>query len=412
MNVERLRLGGRTLAATLALLAALAIGAVGASGAQALTWRHSAGPQLMSGSESETVASSEGTISLGSKVGGAPVQFTCKAASSGTIKAGRSGTSSISLSNCVVAQPANCAVVIPTPLQANVELIEVGGSRYQKFTPTTGGSFGKVQFAWSGTGRECVIEGNEPALRGSFAGRELTSELAANHPLSFTKSESWPEVGLTFGAGAATMTGNLVQHLSGLLEGGVWQGTSEGWRFEPGSPFTTSQSVRTLGGPINFHFSFVGSPVSFTCGEAAFHSAYLVPGGTESIGELAFTACKVEKAATGCYLEGNQLVTAPVTGTLMQVNGKVYMKFTPVGSEFGVFGFQGDCGMAGIDRALTGSFAAVWPESGVMKQVHGLEFSEAAEMATGSEFRWGASLVFMSGSVEQEASGALWGVYN
>jgi hypothetical protein len=413
MKVARLTVRRRTFAATLALVAALAIGAVGASGAQALTW-HTSGTTTLSGTESETVASSEGTVNVSSKLLAAQVQFGCAATSVGTIGAGGGGTSTVALSKCAVSKPAHCELTQPAPLRANIQVMQVGGALFQKFTPASEGKFGMIELV----GAECALAGNSAFLKGAFAGRELSTSMAASHSLSFTRGEgeTWPEVALTFGGTAATVSGNLNQHLTGLLEGGGWQGSGGAWKVEAGLPFSTAESVFTLGGPIKFGYNLLGSSITFSCGEVGLKSPRLVPGGTESAEQLKFSACKVEKP-TGCNLPGNSLTFGAVTGTLVQVNGKAYEVFTPVNESFGTMSFEGvSCTLGGLMISFKGSFAAALPESGVMKKAHRLEFSEAASKATGSSLHAGSSAMNISGSVEQEPSGPRvgvpWNIYN
>jgi hypothetical protein len=409
MNVGRLKSRRKALVATLALVAAMAIGAVGASGAQALTWHHNGGT-VLSGTESETVASSEGTFNVKTTFLGGQVQFGCTATSTGSIAAAGGGSSSLSLSKCSVSKPAHCEVVPLAPLSAHIALAQVGGGLYQKFTGAReGSSFANIEFA----GPECTISGSPAPLKGSFAGRELTSGQSVNRALSFTKGEgeAWPEVEMKFGGSLATATGSMTQHLSGLLEGGKWQGSSKGWEVEPGVAFGVTELLSTLGGSTKFSFTIAGSPVSFTCSGQSIKSATLIPGGTESIEGLTYSGCKFEKPAA-CELPGGNLSFAPVTGTLMRVNGKTYERFTPVGSNFATVTIEGACGIAGTGKSLTGSIAALIPESGVVETVHSLEFSTAADEATGSQLMLGTSAGHATGSVQQNLSKATpWDVF-
>jgi hypothetical protein len=388
----------RVFAASLTLVAAMAIGAFAASGAQALTW-HNWGTTVLSGAESETVASSEGTINISGTLLGSQVQLGCTTTGTGSI-AGAGGSSTINLVKCSVSKPANCSLASPVPLRASVSLVQLGGGLFQKFTPAAGSNFGTIEFA----GRLCPLAEDTGSLKGSFAGREITSGLAVNRSLSLTKGEGeeWPGVALTINGQTATITGDLSQHLSGLLEGVKWQGTAAGWKVETGSAFAQSERVEVLGGPVKFSTTFFGSAVSFTCGKVSGKEPSLIPGGSESINGLTFSGCSVEQPAN-CSLPNGEMTFGAVTGTLMGVNGKAYERFTPVKSAFSYLEFVGaKCPLAENTWALKGSFAALGPEFGVLKNYHSLEFSDAANSATGSELTTNAAAWHVSGSLLQE----------
>jgi hypothetical protein len=361
---------------------------------------------ILSGTESVTLASSSGAISVSSTLLELNLQIGCTVTTTGSISAGGGGSSTINLSNCFDSNFPNCTVVSSGPEPANVELVQVGGSLFEKFTPTEG-YFGHLEYLGSG----CALNEAAAGLSGSFAGREATAGLTENRTLSFTKgkSETWPAVELKLGKKPAILAGELTQHLSGSLEdagwGPIWQGTHGGWEVQVGSPFATSETVQASGG-TKFSATLEGGlAVSFSCSTAGAVAANLVPGGTESAKSFTFSGCKVEAPAT-CSLPGNSLSTGPVTGTLLRVNGKIYEKFTPVGSEFGWVEFAGaSCPLTGVGRELKGSFAALAPEAGVLMTSHSLALSDAANEATGSQLILGTRLVHLSGSLEQRLSG-------
>jgi hypothetical protein len=299
----------------------------------------------------------------------------------------------------------------PTPLQANIALVEAGGGVFQKFTPAGGSkSFNQIEF----TGFFCPLAESVASLKGSFAGRELSSGMAVNHTLSFTKGEGepWPAVALTFGSEPATMTGSLTQHLGGIFEGGNWR-AALAWELETGLAFAASEPTEFAGGPVKFEYYTAGALVQFTCGGVSSKEALLIPGGTESINSLKFSGCKFEGAASSCELTNGEMNIGPVTGTLMRVSGKTYERFTPTGARFGWVTVVG-CSLGGVSQELNGSFAALGSDFAAMKTFHKVEFSDAANAATSSELLLGGGHgVHTSGTVQQEVSShAFWNVFN
>jgi hypothetical protein len=410
---DKQRTPGRRISALGAsLLMALAFGAIAASGAQALDWQHQGGTTVLSGTSSETVAGTGSGFTITSKLLGASVEVNCSSATTnGSIVAGGTGSSTIGLGGCSVAKPSNCSLAYQPTLSAKVELVQVGGVLFQKFVPV-GTSFGMIEFA----GTKCVLDENKAPLKGSFAGRELSSALAANHSLSFAKSEPWPTVELKFGVEAATLTGEVTQHLSGNMANhgwrGIWQETHGGWETE-GLPFTFPQSAIIAGGPVSFSFNILGAPVSFSCSNTSASEASLKPGGTETVKGLTFSGCKFEKPSN-CALPGNQMQFESVTGTLTRVNGKVYEKFAASNPEglLAVLRVEGSCGLAGNSYSVKGTFAGLGREFGAFKVFQPLEFSKAADEATGSQLTISGNGMTMAGSVQQELfSGTPWGAY-
>jgi|GEM_PF-5097053 len=409
--------GRRVSALGLALLVALAFGAIAASGAQALDWQHQSGTTVLSGTSSETVAGTGSGFTIASTLLGQSVEVKCSSAStSGSIVGGGTGSSNIGLGGCTVAKPSpKCSLASQPTLSAKVELVQVDGVLFQKFVPA-GTEFARIEF----TGAECPLNEASAPIKGSFAGRELSGSLAANHSLSFTKSEPWPAVALTFGTKAATLTGEVTQHLSGNMANhgwrSIWQETHGGWEVE-GSAFASSESASVSGGPVKFSFTIAGSPISFSCSESSASSATLKPGGTESVNGLTFSSCIVEKPTSACSLPSNQVQFAGVTGTLTRVNGKVYEKFAASSPEGTIttLSFQGgSCPLAGNQYAVKGTFAGLGTEFGMYKATQPLEFSQAANEATGSQLKIGSNVgVTMAGTVSQSLflKGNPWGAY-
>lgn len=402
----------RVSALGVALLMALAFGAIAASGAQALDWRQPSGSTVLS-ETSETVAGTGLGLTITGQVSGAATEINCSSATtSGSIAPGGTGSSTISLGGCSVAKPSKCELAHQPTLAANVELVQAGGALFQKFVPV-GESFGVVQYA----GELCPLLGAEPTLKGSFAGRELSGALAANHSLSFTKNGTWPSVELKLGKSAATLSGEVTQHLSGNMANhgwrGIWQETHGGWEVE-GSAFTVSESAKISGGPVNFSFSIAGTPVSFNCSETSASEANLKPGGTEAVKGLTFSGCKGE-TPPACTVKGGSLQFSPVTGTLMRVNGNVYEKFaaTTAGETLTTFGFEGSsCTLTGTNYQVKGSFAGLGREFSTFKITQPLEFSKAANEATGSQLTAGNIGITMAGTINQNLlSLTPWGAY-
>lgn len=415
MNSKHRSAGRRTSALGLALLVALAFGAIAASGAQALDWQQQSGTTILSGTSSETVAGTGSGFTFTSTLAGSSVEVNCTSATtSGSIVGGGTGSSAIGLGGCAVAKPSHCGLASQPTLNAKVELVQAGGVLFQKFVPAET-SFAKLEF----TGKECELNEASAPIKGSFAGRELSSALVANHSLSFTKSGTWPEVALTFGTKAATLTGEVTQHLSGNMANhgwrGIWQETHGGWEVE-GSAFTSAQSVTVSGGPVNFNFFIAGSPVSFNCSEtSASKGASLSPGGTETVNGLTFSGCKGETPPS-CTVKGGSVQFVPVTGTLTRVSGKVYEKFaaTTSGEPLTTIRFEGSsCPFAENQYQVKGTFAGLGTEFGLYKVTQPLEFSKAANEATGSQMTIGGTVgVNMVGSISQSLVKAIpWGAY-
>jgi hypothetical protein len=403
--------GRRASALGLALLVALAFGAFAASGAQALDWQHPK-PTVLSGSES--VAGTGSGFTIVSTVLGSPTQIQCSSAStSGSIVGGGTGTSTIGLSGCSVSQPSGCSLASPLSLSGNLELVEVSGVLFQKFV-SSGEGFGNVEF----TGAACPFAGIVASLKGSFAGRELSSAMAANHSVSFNKEKSgWPAVELKLGKAAATIGGEVTQHLSGSQAyhawRGIWQGTHGGWEEELGSAFSQSEALFVSGGPVSFNATISGgTKISFSCSEASAGGwATIKPGGSETLPAPTFSGCKVE-SPSNCTLLGNKVQFESVTGTLTRVNGAVYEKFTPSNPEgaFMAMHFEGSlCPIAGTSYEVKGSFAGLGPEFAITKNTQPLEFSKAANEATGSQMTLG---MYLSGSIYQSLSlSGPWGAF-
>ena len=225
---------------------------------------------------------------------------------------------------------------------------------------------------------------------------------------------------LKLGKAAATLGGEVSQHLSGSQAyhpwRAIWQETNGGWEVESGSPFTTPESASVSGGPVSFSVTIAGSPISFSCGETSANAATLEPGGTESISGLTFSGCAFE-APTTCSLPGNQMQLQPITGVLSRVDGKVYEKFTANNAEgaFMWMQFEGaSCPWAGTVYRVAGSFAGLGSQLGLFNATQPLEFSKAANEATGSQMTVGNNHVamYMAGSLSHElSSGTPWGAF-
>lgn len=402
----------------LALVAVLAFGAVAASGAQALTWQFQKGMSVLG--ETQTVAGTAEPFTITSKLLGSPVAVTCSnGTTSGTITPNGQGSSTISFNSCKVSEPHNCSLAAPLTLHANLELAQVGGVMFQKYTQEGTNSFGTLEFA----GALCPLAEDSAELRGSFAGRELSSlaaEPSVNRGLTFTKSEPWPEVALKFGGAAATLTGGeVLQHLSGNRENGswkaIWQETHGGWEVE-GEPFHFTEAVPSISGSARFSFYVAGNNLVFSCGQIGATSAELIPGGTENLKGLTFSSCKGENGLANCTVNGsNALTFNNLTGTPVQVGGKTYMKFAlTTGTEVARLYFTGGfCPLAeGWERHITGSFAGLAPELGAFKSAHPFEFSDAANEATGTGLQAGSSGVFhMTGNLTQASGGIGWAAF-
>ena len=407
--------GRRTSALGLALLVALAFGAIAASGAQALDWQQQGGTTILSGTSSETVVGTGSGFTFTSTLLGESVEINCSSATtSGSIVGGGTGSSTIGLGSCAVAKPSHCGLASPPNLNAKVELVQAGGALFQKFVPA-GTSFATLAF----TGKECALNEATAPIKGSFAGRELSSALVANHSLSLTKSEPWPAVALTLGTKSATLTGEVTQHLSGNMANhgwrSIWQETHGGWEVE-GSSFPIAQSVTVSGGPVNFSFYIAGYPVSFTCSETtASKGASLNPGGTETVNGLTFSGCKGETPSS-CTVKGGSLQFVPVTGTLTRVNGQVYERFaaTTSGQALTTISLEGSsCPLTETQYQVKGTFAGLGAEFGLYKVSQPLAFSKAASEATGSQLTIGGTVVVnMTGSISQNLIKATpWGAY-
>jgi hypothetical protein len=415
----------KVFAIALAAVAVLGISAVSATGAQALSWQKY-GTKVLSGTESEAIASSAGTATVTSKLLGASVEFNCGLTTSGSIVAGGSGSTTINLTGCNVSKPSHCAFASAPVLKAKTELVEVAGQLFQKFTPSEGTSFGSVEFV----GVECPLAEDAAPLKGSFAGSETSTGLSETHSLGLTQSGTWPAVELKFGATAATLTGEVKsQHLSGLLTNHawrpLWQSTHGAWELEAGSPLS-SEYTKLGGGPVTFGWSRAGSPVSFTCSEPAAESAFLQTATTENFKGLAFVGCTVTQPAK-CSLSGGGIHFPEMTGTLISVGGKTYEKISATKPEFiegkekPIMGWSFDgpeCSLAGTLYSIYGSIAALGPQLGLLKNVQPFEFSKEATEILKPEEQLGvghAGGINVSGSLRQELSGGLrgisWGAY-
>lgn len=405
----------RASALSIVLLVALAFGAIAASGAQALDWQHQSGTTVLPGTSSETIAGTGSGFTITSTLLSKSVELKCSSATtSGSIVGGGTGSSNIGLGGCAVSKPSHCSLASQPTLSSKVELVQAGGAQFQKFVPA-GSAFAIIEF----TGNECSLNEAAAAIKGSFAGRELSGSLAANHSLSFSKSEPWPSVELKLGANAATLTGEVTQHMSGNMANhgwrALWQETHGAWEAE-GSAFTIAETAIVSGGPVKFSFSIGGAPISFSCSETSSSTGWsLKPGGTETVGGPKFSGCKAETPG-GCTAKGGSLQFVPVTGTLTRVNGNVYEKFaaTTTGETLTTLSLEGSsCAFTENQYAVKGTFAGLGPEFGLYKETQPLEFSKAASEATGSQLTIGGTVgVTMAGSISQSLLKATpWGAY-
>jgi len=390
-----------------------------------ITWRpHTL--KVLSGAETESIAGS-GNVVIESTVLGSPTKIECGASNSGSISAGGGGTSTISLTKCAVAVPSKCQLASAPTLKAKMQLVEVGGKLFQKFTPAVGTSFGTVEY----TGAECPFLGIAPPLKGSFAGSDNPNELSESRTLTFTKSEPWPEVALTLSNAAATMSGELVgQRLTGALANNRWKaawgtGTGADWLVETGSHTLTAMKVGG-GGTIFLDFTLLGSPVTISCSELKAEGANINSASTEGFTSISFAGCKVIQPST-CSLPGNKIQFPEMTGTLLSAGGRAYEKFSaahPVfieGTEQPMMSwwFEGSlCPLSGISMPVYKSFIALGPELGTLKGFQPFEFSKTISEVLPAEQRLRVgknSPVNIDGSLLQEISGGQagvpWGAY-
>ena len=320
--------GRRASALGLALLVSLAFGAIAASGAQALDWQHE-NHVALSGSESATVAGSGTSFAINGQVLGQSVEVDCSAAStSGSVAAEGAGTSTIDLSGCDVSQPSNCELASNPSLKASTELVEVGGNAVREVRSERR----KQLRATAADGRRMLACRRGSALKGSFAGREVSGGMSVNRSLSFTKTKVWPEVALKLGKTAATMDGEATQHLSGSMENrgwrGIWQGGHGAWEVEQGYPFTSAESVAVSGGPLN---SATASAAPRSRSAAAKWEPKEPPSSPAAPrawnASPSRTAKSKPRRDARCRTTTNS--NSPhLTGTLVQAGGNVYEKFT------------------------------------------------------------------------------------
>jgi hypothetical protein len=381
----------------------LALGAVAASGAQAFEW--DVGGQTLSerGVSSETTAGSGGAFALTSRVTGQDFEMNCSSATSGgSIATPGGGSASVTLSGCAVAKPAGCKVVSMPSIEAKTELIEAGGTVYEKFVPKSGLYFAEFTIT------NCVAAGTYP-LKGSFAGLGPQTERLVNRPVSFSNAiNSAAGASLKIGKEAATMSGSLEEHLGGALTGNYWRALKAGqlpfnWQIA-GIPFSKGQteSVSVSGGPMALEFKILGSSFKVSCTSVSGKNAVINYGGS-SEGSLSFSGCAMTTPA-GCTVPST-IQTNTVRSSLRNIGGYNYETF--VGAESSaLFSLNiSGCASAGSWEAK-GSFTGKGTVEGTSQVSQPLEFSSAISTLTNSHITFGEEPGTLSGSVARQLTGS------
>jgi len=391
-----------------AILMALAFSSVTAGAAQALDWAtaESGAPYVLSGASSKSTAGSASFV-LSGTVLGSNLEVACNASTTnGSITAGGKGSATIALSGCE-ADPPQCKLS-PVSLAATTELIQVGVTTYEKFVPAKGANFGELEF----TGAGCVFAELGIPVSGTLAGLPPQSERTVNRQLTISPStNSAAGVQVKMAGKTALFAGNITEHLSSAPAGSswrsVWEGTHGGWEIQEINPqaLKTSESVQFSGAPMELGFNYGGTTISINCSGASAKEATLVPGGTETVKQLALTGCTVTKPST-CSLERNTVEFTPLTGSLSSVGGSYYETFKPTeaGGVLSALNFTGSCYLAGYSYPVKGSFAGLGYGLPAVSQP--LAFSKASNEAAGANLSMGSgSSGWLSGTVNQKFTG-------
>lgn len=397
-----------------AIAAALSLSAVSATAAQALNWgtAEEGTPYVLSG-EASKATSGTAPLILVSTVGKFNVEFYCGASTtSGSVTAGGGGTTTISLSGCTVFEPEPCEVS-PITLQAKTELINVGGTTYEKFVPAKGSWFGTFEFK----GSKCALNEVETGIAGSFAGLPPQSERAVNRKLSLSGAiNKAAGLEVKLGSSTAILAGNITEHLSSAPAGSSWrsrwEGTHGGWEIQEVTPraFKEPEFASFTGGSFEFGFNYFGTAVSIKCGGPNAMPT-LVPGGTEELSGLTLPSCAVSHPES-CSVAGNSLKFLPLVGTLQSIGGKYYETFK--GGTFLSLSFNGGaCPLGEKVWSVSGSFAGLGTEYGFPSLSQPLVFSKAnTEIAGGgmsiSNGGWSGS-AWLNGTVSQQLQALLIG---
>jgi hypothetical protein len=359
-----------------AVFAVMAIVGLTASGASAASWK-------LHGSEPT------GPLTITSQIGAGPtVQIQCNAPNmEGSIGSGGKGTSVVSFGSCVDLTEPGCTVA-PLQLQANSELISVGGKTYDKFTPVAPSGFASIVLS----GSTCLQGGWEAPLTGSFAGAGIESSAPGQPTVTFSEA-----INLT--VGAALKLGKKPATLTGTTSELVNGGSPTEWRT-----LATPELVSLSGGPLTMSFEY-GSQVLISCAKVSSEGARLTGTQTEEITGVKLSECSVSRAK--CTLPGNSFSFEHVVGSLQQVAGKTYEVFTPASRYLWFEG--GECSLSGVMWPVSGSFAGVGFKSPQLVQQ--LEFTAASSAATGAYLKVGAKSAQVAGSFGQTLSGSQSGLW-
>lgn len=408
MAIRARRFSGRAIVAITAVFVSLALFA---NAAQAFEWEVGGDLLAAKGVSSEATAGAGGAFILSTNVLGSPIEISCASSTStGSIVTGGRRSTEVTLSSCSGEEKWHPCTTSIAPLKASSELIEVGGTLYERYKPSGAAtSFGTIKLG------NCPAAGSYP-LKGEFGGAVPQSEASVERSVSFSPTvNSTIGAVLKFGSEPVAMTGALNEHLSGSFSGQTWRGIRSevgpfNWQVS-GKPFVPGQleSLRFTGGPIDATWKLSGSTLQFTCSGLAGKDALLKYGGvTEE--KLAFSGCEMI-ASAGCTI-ASSFETLPVRSEpITEVDGYDYFRFNAgTATEPMAYVQVSGCSIAYL-YPIYGTFGAKGGVHGSSQQTQPLELSAAANTLTGSQLRIGGSgALGLSGSVVLEvAGGSLWG---
>jgi hypothetical protein len=363
-----------------ALLAILALGGVAAGAAQAFEWNIEGETLAERGQTEQATAGSEGSLTLSGTLLKKSFKMTCEESSSGKLTQGGAGENTLSLSGCAVAEPAGCLVSGVT-LTGKTELVMVEGAFDDKLIPSNlEERLGLVHVT------NCVVAGTFP-LKGVIAGRsEGFPTQQETHTLEFSSAISeGAGTELRFGANPATLTGSTREYLTnghpwGTNKGSVWGHVGKEWEIA-GKTLSemglASEAIWGNAAPVVFNTKLLGGHIVIGCSMRM--NGTVVKGGTGTA-TLNLTSCVLTEPA-GCTVPST-MGTASLATSLIEVGGKWYVKFQPVGETIISVQING-CSLSGT-YPWRGSFSALAEPSGTQLSMQPLAFSPTIDEAAGT----------------------------
>jgi RHS repeat-associated protein len=176
----------------------------------------------------------------------------------GTIFAGKEGTGTFELTECAVASFPNCKIEEPLALEADSQLVEVGGNAYAVFTSE---EFAQVFIL----GALCPFFELNEILQGEISAGIKAGE-ALEKTLTFS-GESRAAVGalLLFGEEEATFEGVSTRELSGPNSGETWGACTTVCSEDP--PYTPVEGYGSENpGQPGIEYSCTGDPINCATG--------------------------------------------------------------------------------------------------------------------------------------------------